>query len=168
MWSSLARCETVYHEMFQNFSCSMSDLSWICHDNPFMRFPVMLLTDKQTYRQTDRQTDIQTDGRVGGQTNRQTDRQADRYTDRQTNQLRWKQNLLSNNEFSTIYCLHISLWWRSYILAMAFNIKPAECLGLARRQSDIGQRYEKHIDTGRGKIRYFYVKFGWWWVISFL
>ena len=40
--------------------CIESHLPWKFHENPFSRFSVMLLTDRQTDRQIDRQTDRQT------------------------------------------------------------------------------------------------------------
>ena len=36
--SSLARRETVYTKMFHNVACSMTNLSWKLHENPFTRF----------------------------------------------------------------------------------------------------------------------------------
>ena len=38
-------------QIYENVPCSMLDLSWKYHENIFMRFPVMLLTDKQTDQQ---------------------------------------------------------------------------------------------------------------------
>ena len=42
--------------MFPIVPCIKSHLPWKIHENPFHRFPVMLLTDRQTDRQTDGQT----------------------------------------------------------------------------------------------------------------
>ena len=36
----------------QVFLCIMPDLSWQFHENPFIRFPAMLLTESQTNKQT--------------------------------------------------------------------------------------------------------------------
>ena len=54
MWNSLARAETVYPKNVP--VCTMlhprTSQSWKFHENPFMRFSVMLLTEKQTDRPT--------------------------------------------------------------------------------------------------------------------
>ena len=47
--------ETVYPKMFQNVPPSILSLSWKFHENPFRRFPAILLTDKEINKHTDQQ-----------------------------------------------------------------------------------------------------------------
>ena len=37
-------------QIFKHAPCILSNISWNFHENPSMRFPVMLLADKQTDR----------------------------------------------------------------------------------------------------------------------
>ena len=43
MWNSLATRKLVYSQILQDVHCSISGLSWKFHENPFMRFTVMLM-----------------------------------------------------------------------------------------------------------------------------
>ena len=43
-------------KLFQMVSCTKSHLSWKFHENPFTRFSVMLLKDKQTHKPTEMKT----------------------------------------------------------------------------------------------------------------
>ena len=47
MWNNLANREAIYPQMFQDVPCSMLNLSWKFHQNPFTCFSVMLLTDRK-------------------------------------------------------------------------------------------------------------------------
>ena len=45
-WKNRSRIEGVYHKMFKIVHCLISNLSWKFHENLFIRFSIMLLTDR--------------------------------------------------------------------------------------------------------------------------